>query len=136
VIVASPRFVALLQRTRSQGTRALGPLACWSIRKPRCRRHGRDLTIGIVSHETSGCTARWASTCFEIDDFIHNKNAQEAATAPGLPGPDQSPPEGATGGLPEPNPSPTGGEPGARWFHVKKQFHVALAGVGLPGYVT
>jgi hypothetical protein len=39
----------------------------------------------------------------EIDDFIRNKDAQEAATAPALPRPDRSPHEGGTGGSPNPD---------------------------------
>jgi hypothetical protein len=71
----------------------------------------RNFTIGIVSHETTGCIAPWASTCSEIDDFIRNKNAQQAATAPALPGPEEPPPpQGGSTSEGEPPSSPSGGE--------------------------
>ena len=72
----------------------------------------------------------------EIDNFIRNKNAQEVATAPGPTGTGPVTPRGCHWWPPGAEPVAHWWRTGARWFHVKKQFRVALAGVGLPGYVT
>lgn len=64
--------------------------------------------------EEQAAYERGAQTRSEIDDFIRQKDAQEAAAAPALPAPKgggEEPPPGATSSPPEAPLSPTGGEP-------------------------
>jgi hypothetical protein len=64
--------------------------------------------------EEEAAHQRGAQTRSEIDDFIHEKDAREAAGAPRLPGPQgggEGPAEGPPGGEPETPKGTTGGAP-------------------------